>query len=168
MPAPPPAWVIAYVREFASEHGDTAELIIQGLAARGVNATKAQIHRWKVKYHIRKQWYGTDDELDAILRRLHADGELGSKEGYKWVHSVVNQQLQKGEGLVGRARVQRAMARCFPAQVEARKAMVEKRLQRRLYVAHYYGQSYHLDPECKLQFGVVRLYIFGLVRRHVV
>ena len=76
MPAAPPAWVIAYVREFASEHGDTAELIIQGLAARGFNASQMQIKRWKVKYQIRKQWRGTDGELDAILRRLHADGEL--------------------------------------------------------------------------------------------
>ena len=51
----------------------------------------------------------------------------------------------------------------MPAAVDERNKIVEKRMQRRIYVADYSDQRDHIDLECKLIFGRVRLYIYGQV-----
>jgi len=58
-------------------------------------------------------------------------------------------------------RIAKSFRRVVPAKVDERKAIVEKHLLRRVYVVDYYGQRAHIDLQCKLQFGDVRMYIYG-------
>ena len=111
----PPAWVLQKVRELSIEEDDRRQDICQVLCDLGYTCTVRQVKRWQKVHKIRKSWRGTDAELDALIRGLHAADELGPKEGYKWLHSVVNKALPVGVGRVGKARVQKALARCFPA-----------------------------------------------------
>jgi len=89
-----------------------------------------------------------------------ADDELGDEEGYRWIASVVNRAIPGPES-VGVQRIAKSLRRVMPAKVDERKVIVEKHLQRRVYVADYYGQRAHIDLQCKLQFGDVRMYIYG-------
>lgn len=159
---PPPAWAIAKVRELVAE-GDTPEFIAEHLHDLGLTCTPRQVRRWKEVHGIKRQWAGGDAALDGIVQQLVASDELGDEEGYRWVHSIVNEHIP-GHERVGCERVRRSLKRVMPAQVDARKAIVEKTLQRRVYVADYYGERTHIDLECKLIFGSVRLYIYGHVR----
>ena len=157
----PPAWVIDKLRERVAE-GDTLSIIVQLFAEHNFSCTARQLDRWKVKHKIRRQWQGSDAALDAIVRQLIADDELGEDEGYRWVHSVVNTRIPGGL-CVGRNRVQASLRRVVPALVDARKNAVERQLQRRVYVADYFMQRSHIDLMCKLIFGHVRLYVYGHV-----
>ena len=159
---PTPAWVLGMVRDLVARRKPVH--IIAGLITHaGFDCNPRQVKRWKEKHGIGTLWRGDDAALDQVVTDLHADDELGVNEGYRWAHSVVSDRLPPGLS-VGAARVRKAMRRADPAAVDQRKKMVEKRLQRRIYVAHYYGQSDHVDFECKAKVGKVRLYIYGQVR----
>ena len=151
------------IRELVAD-GVTVPLIVEHLQDLNFTCTERQVRRWKQTNGIRRQWTGTDADLDAVVQQLVADDELGDEEGYRWVTSTVNEAIP-GPQAVGVDRVRRSLRRVLPAKVDARKAIVEKQLQRRIYVADYYGQRAHIDLECKLIFGAVRLYIYGHVRR---
>ena len=53
-----------------------------------------------------------DGQLDQIMQQLRDDDELGEQEGYRWVHSVVNEAVP-GDERVGEKRV-RAAVKGFP------------------------------------------------------
>ena len=81
---------------------------------------------------LRCRWRGTDGELDAVVKELHDDGDIAPLEGYKWVHSVVNEAVPDSDR-VGRHRVQAALRRVDGAAVDARKAILKKRAVRRVF-----------------------------------
>ena len=163
--AAPPAWVIAKLRQLVAE-GDSVPLIVEHLSSLNFSCTERQVRRWKEKHGIRRVWEGSDAALDSVVHQLAVNEEFGDEEGYRWVASVVNRAIP-GPRSVGVARVCKSLRRVMPAKVDARKAIVEKRLQRRVYVADYYGQRAHIDLECKLQFGGTKLYIYGHVCRRL-
>ena len=158
---PPPAWVLAKLRQLVAQ-GDMALLIAEHLQYLKFSCTVRQVRRWKVQHGIRRVWAGTDLALDGVVQQLVADDELGDEEGYRWIASVVNRAIPGPES-VGVQRIAKSLRRVMPAKVDERKAIVEKHLQRRVYVADYYGQRAHIDLQCKLQFGDVRMYIYGHV-----
>lgn len=162
MAPPVPSWVIHKVQELVAR-ATPVPIIAGQLVAMGYPCTARSVKRWKVKHGIRQTWRGDDVALDAVVQRLRDDDELGAEEGYRWVQSVVNDAIP-GSERVGAARVRKAIKRAMPAAVNEREKIVEKQLQRRIYIADYRGQRHHIDLECKLQFGPVRIYIFGLVR----
>ena len=161
----PPAWVLAKLRQLVAE-GDTVQLITEHLASLNFSCTVRQVRRWKEKHNIRRVWAGSDAALDSVVQQLVVNEEFGDEEGYRWVASVVNRAIP-GPRSVGVNRVCKSLRRLLPAKVDARKAIVEKRLQRRVYVADYYGQRAHIDLQCKLQFGDTKLYIYGHVCRRL-
>ena len=126
----------------------------------GHQVTDRQIKRWREK-HVKKLWRGSDADLDAIVQRLLAQRELGADEGYRWVHSVILKEVAPLR--VGEKRVAAAIRRAQPAQVQARLAIVEKRLVRRQHHYRYYGEVAATDLNCKVTLGSVKLLIFGLV-----
>ena len=161
--ASPAPWVLDKLAELVKD-GLNCENAAAQLRLLGVSATPRQVRRWKEKHKIlRGQRAVSDGELDAAVTQLHAAGELGDDEGYRWVHSIVNQRLAPRS--VGEKRVCKSLRRLFPAAVEERKQIVEKRLIRRVYTAHYYGQASHHDLNCKATLpGGVKLFIFANVR----
>jgi|TARA_B110000046_G_scaffold119755_1_gene126435 hypothetical protein len=157
---PTPVWVLQKTRELVAR-ATPAHIIAGIITAAGYPANARQVRRWKEKHGIKSQWAGDDGQLDQIMQQLRDDDELGEQEGYRWVHSVVNAAIP-GDERVGEKRVRAAVKRAMPAAVAARNDIIETRLQRRVYVADYAGQNDHLDLECKIIVGSVRMYIFGL------
>ena len=164
MSSPTPPWVLHMLRDLV-ERRKTVEIIAGLISHAGYDCTPRQVKRWKLKHKLSARWDGDDQALDGIVEALRREDELGANEGYRWCHSVVNQRLPAGKS-VGAARVCQAQRRTDPAGVALRKRIVEKQLQRRVYVADYYGQSDHIDLECKVIVGNrVRIYIYGQVLR---
>uniref|UniRef100_A0A7S3AF98 Integrase core domain-containing protein n=1 Tax=Haptolina ericina TaxID=156174 RepID=A0A7S3AF98_9EUKA len=157
--AAPPRWVIDKVRELVA-NAVPGPIIAEQITSAGYQTTVRQVKRWKEKNNIVQNWRGDDAALDQVVQRLRDDDELGAEEGYRWVQSVVNSAID-GQARVGEKRVRAAIRRAMPAAVDERNKIVEKRMQRRIYVADYADQRDHIDLECKLIFGRVRLYIYG-------
>ena len=63
-----------------------------------------------MKHGIKSQWADDDGQLDQIMQQLRDDDELGEHEGYRWVHSVVNEAVP-GDERVGEKRVRAAVKR---------------------------------------------------------
>ena len=156
------AAVIAALRELVAD-GLSVTLCTEQLNHRfQLGVTERQVRRWREK-SIKIIWKGSDAELDRVVLGLLNGRELGDDEGYRWVHSVVNEQL--GPLRVGRDRVAAAIRRVAPAQVTARLKIVEKRLIRRVQHYRFYGEVEATDLNCKATFGKVKLLVSGLVSR---
>lgn len=153
--------------------GLTSTQAAEQLRSSGVNdATERAVRRWKTANGIKKVWRrgvvggaggGTtaadDHQLDVIVAALIYDEKIGPDEGYRWVAAVVNEKLAPLR--VSAERVGRSLKRVVPALVAKRIKIVEKRMQRRMYVAQFFRQSGHIDGHMKARFGSVQLPIFG-------
>ena len=161
MPSAPSAWVIAKLREFVRD-GLSETLCVEQLEALGHGCSARQVKRWKKAHNIHRFTKISDAELDAVLRRVHAAGNAGAREGHRWVHSAVNAELAPLR--IGRGRVRKSLLRLFPNQVAERRRTVEQRLIRRVYTRQYYLEAGHLDYNCKATLpGGIKLYTYGHV-----
>jgi hypothetical protein len=95
---PTPVWVLQKTRELVAR-ATPAHIIAGIITAAGYPATERQVRRWKVKHGIKSQWAGDDGQLDQIMQQLRDDDELGEQEGYRWVHSVINEAVPGDEPL---------------------------------------------------------------------
>ena len=93
---PTPVWVLQKTRELVAR-ATPAHIIAGIITAAGYPATERQVRRWKVKHGIKSQWADDDGQLDQIMQQLRDDDELGEQEGYRWVHSVVNEAVPGDE-----------------------------------------------------------------------
>lgn len=154
--------MISKLRELSAD-GLEVPLAAAQLSALGHQCTARQVRRWKETNGIRNISDVTNAELDGIVRDLRAKGRAGDNDGYRWVHVAVNKLLAPRKVGVGRVRL--ALTRVMPQEVAARKALVEKRLIRRVYTRDYYQHASHLDYNCKATLpGGVRIYTYGHVR----
>lgn len=158
MAAPTPA-VLDLLRELVAD-GLSVSLCVEQLADRGHQATLRQVRRWR-ELHVPQVWRGTDAQLDVIVQRLMVQRELGDNEGYRWLHSLINEEVAPLR--VGAGRVAKALRRCMPAQVQARLKIVQKRLVRRQHHYRYYQEVTSGDLHCKLTFGSVKILGVGFI-----
>ena len=158
---PPPPWVLDKLRELV-EDGLTVPLCAAQLDALGHPCTPRQVRRWKAQLSVRRFAKLSDAQLDVVVQRVRDEGGAGAREGYRWIQSAINEQLKPLR--VGRDRIRKSLLRLAPEEVAERRSAVEKRIIRRVYVADYYGQSGHLDFNCKATLpGGIKLYTYGHV-----
>jgi len=71
-----PALVMPKLKELVAE-GKDRFIIAELLTEAGHACTARQIKRWKKQHGLRCRWRGTDGELDAVVKQLRDDGEIG-------------------------------------------------------------------------------------------
>jgi hypothetical protein len=97
----------------------SAKNTAQQLTSAGWPCGQKDVEELKRAHGVRKNWKGSDRELDEILDDLLSTGRIGDRDGYRRVTAVLQQHALIKPLTVGKNRVQLALARLAPAQVLA-------------------------------------------------
>ena len=163
-----PPWVPPRVTELLDLRLTCAD-IAQHLSAEGWRCDRSDVENLKKQHGLKRTWTGTPAELDAIVRDLYDRGELSrERQGTKYATGRVNLRLAPLQ--IGKNRVKAALRRVDAAASRRRWEELQRTVERRPYISHYYGYNTHIDLTEKLAFGgkysICKLRIHSSVRQH--